>query len=83
MDESGEAVEGRRGIFLKRMLGACARHSTSNIAISNEKAFLFSQWYWSGRGYRSRRKGIALHGFELQDTGDDSMVNLNDLILSI
>ena len=81
MDESGEAIEGRRGISLKRMLGACSRHYTSNIVIRNEKVSLYSQWYWSGQGYRPRRKGIALHGFELEGTGDDRIAD--DLILSI
>ena len=58
MDESGEAIEGGRGISLKRMLRAYSRHCTSNIAISNEKVSLYSQWQWSCRGIVQDEKGL-------------------------
>ena len=46
MDESREAIEGRRGMSLKRMLEECSRHYASSISISTEESVctLYSQW---------------------------------------
>lgn len=67
MDEGGEAIEGRRGVSLKRMLGAYSRHCTSHPSINKEEFVCRC----SGIG-----RGIALHGFRLKRTWDDSMVDL-------
>ena len=56
MDESREAIEGGRGISLKRMLEACSRHYASSISISDRGACLYSQWYCSSGGYRLMSK---------------------------
>ena len=42
MDESREAIEGGRGISLKRMLEAWSRHCASSISISDRGACLYS-----------------------------------------
>ena len=81
MDESREAIEGGRGISLKRMLWACSRHCASAFSISNEEPICSRSGIGQVGTIVSRRKVIALHGFVLKGPWDDSMVN--DLILSI
>ena len=81
MDESGEAIEGGRGISLKGMLRACSRHCASTFSISYEEPICSRSGIGQVEAIVSRRKRIALHGFVLKGPWDDSMVD--DLILSI
>ena len=37
MDERGEAIDGGRGISLKRMLRTCSQYCASHVSINNEE----------------------------------------------
>ena len=67
MDKSREAIEGGRGISLKRMLRACSRYCASHVSINDEEP-VGSR---SGIGQveaivQDEEEEVALHGFVLK-----------------
>ena len=87
MDESREAIEGGRGISLKRMLAACCRHCANSISTSNEEQPVCTRGgIVQVEAIVSCRQGIDCMAFDEVEstkvcTGDGCM--LDDLILSI
>lgn len=84
MDERGEAIDGGRGISLKRMLRACSGHCASNTSINNEEPVCRGSGIGQVETIVQDEKGtscIAWLRTTVKGTWDDSMVD--DLILSI